>query len=90
MMPSILSLFGTSLINSVIQEHEYLNLISSDTKTTLKLRLWRENAKILSHSNGSFESREVRGWVLFGIQTEHLFWLENEIFCLIMHSYLKV
>ena len=41
---SILSLFPTSLINSIIQEH----YLSYDMKITFKSHFWRKNVLILS------------------------------------------
>ena len=44
-LPSILSLFATSLINSMIQEHEFY--LSYDIKFTLKSHFCRKNIIIL-------------------------------------------
>ena len=44
---SILSFFATSLINSIIQEHE----LSYDVKITLKSKLYCKNVIILSLRN---------------------------------------
>ena len=48
-LPSILSLFATSLINSIVQEHECFKFyLSYDIEITLKSHFWRKNIIILS------------------------------------------
>ena len=40
--------FATSLINSIIQEHEFRFYLSYVIKNTLKSHFWRKNVVILS------------------------------------------